>query len=315
MDKSELYQIINGDFEVLEFQDGNEKHSNNDYYSWGLEKVLNRNLQNYYYFSTNTMNIEKKLVPGDAYVNGIKAENITELGRGNYLIPKDLVEPPLKIQIKSVKGILIHFTNLTYSDIVALPNEKVSISIGDYRFSEYTFRQNKPVFKVKNHESGEEVELKGFETFVNNVHPWLRFYMPDYDVDITVEKAVDENKATLSIDKSPIKKYLYSSLKHANIYIDDIVSEAVYSDDYDFGIEDHYLSEGNIIFKKDTPLKVVLNLIKDINLVCVLNGIEYEPTYKEEKKILGSNNILDTVYEYRFDVIFKDEGTLSFKIK
>ena len=315
MKNEHYYQLENDDFEIIDFEDGAEKHSNNEYYSWGLEKVLNRNLQNYYYFSTNSMNTKKKLVPGDAYVNGIKAEIIPELSRGSYLISKDLVELPLKIRIESIKGILVHFTNLEYCDIVAFPDEKVSISIGDFHFNEYTSRNNKPVFKAVNHETGEEVELKNFEPFINNVHPWIRFNMPSFDVDITVSKAVDENKATLTIKDSSIKRYMYSSLEHRNIYICDIVSEAVYSDDYDFGIEDHYFFERKIIFRKETPLKVEINLIKDVNLICTLNDIEYEPSWKEEKKILGNNNILDTVYEYRFDVVFKEEGILSFKIK
>ena len=308
------YKIIDSDFEIIEFTDGKERHSNDPFSTWGLEYILKRNLVEYYYFSVNSVNEEKKCIPGDAYINDVKAETIKELSAGNYLIKKDLIQEPFIIKIESVNGRLIKFKNLKYSDSVGFPGEKIAITITDSEIFSYSYGDNKPKFIAHRLDNDEVVSLKDFEYYANKICPWLSFTVPNYDIYFEVVKAIDENKGTLIIDRTAIAQYEYARIPNYNIYFDGLITEAIYSDDYDVGVQDHYFYERKFIFNKGTPLTVEIYLLEEMKVICILNDEEYEPYKHEERLIAGNDRVKTPLHSYTFEPFFKQSGTLSFKI-
>ena len=314
MDESILYTLIDSDFEILNIEDGEKKHFLNKHATWGVEAVLKRNLTKYYYFEVNQQNLEKNVVPGDAYVNGVKAMKVSE--RGQYIILKEEVSQPLEIHIENIEALRVYFLNLRNNDYLYLAHEKATISIFDYHINEYNNGRFKPKFTAFKHNTKEIVTLEEFEYYHNPTHPYLYFKMPPYDIDILVEKEEDDQKCKLIIDESGIKDIEYSLKENYNINCAGIVSEAIYSDDYDFGVEDHYFYERAITFKKGTRLKVVIYLLEERNVICSLNGIDYEPFRMSKEEVRDNDGKITLTYEYTFKPLeFKDEGVLSFRIK
>ena len=113
----------------------------------------------YYYFSINTQNLSKKVIPGKAYVNGIETEYVKGLSRGEYLIKKELVKEPLEIRIESIPAYLVHVEQFKYCDVLALEKEKVSLSILDYEFNEFCINGYKPHFTFYKAGTKEEIKL------------------------------------------------------------------------------------------------------------------------------------------------------------
>lgn len=317
MNKDINYFLIDSDFEILDIIDCLTKHHDkDDHLQWGLESHLKMDLSPYYYFSINTQNLSKKVIPGKAYVNGIETEYVKGLSRGEYLIKKELVKEPLEIRIESIPAYLVHVEQFKYCDVLALEKEKVSLSILDYKFNEFCINGYKPHFTFYKAGTKEEIKLDKLEYFLNNIHPWLTFIMPVCDIDVVIEKVEDNLKEYLSIDESNIKDIEYSSFKNYNIYFSGIVSEALYSDDYDLGIEDHYFYEKRILFKKGRNLKVIVYLLEKRDIICSLNNVDYLPSKYEEIDVKGDDRVQRHIYSYLFQPVkFKKEGTLSFKIK
>lgn len=310
------YRLSSDDFSILDFIDCITKHHEpGDWFQWGLEQHLGIDLSPYYFFSVNRQNVDRKVIPGKAYVNGIETEQVKGLERGEYLIKKELVNEPLIIDIECVPAYKITFLDLKYCDHLALEGERTVIGITDYRFSTMYSRNEKPGFIFYKAGTEEEVEVEEFEFINNPSYPWMRFKMPPYDLDVKVIAKKDDRIGVLTIDESSIKDKEYSSIEGYNTYCSGIVSEALYSDDYDIGIEDHYFYERSIYFKRGTDLKVIVYLLEKRELLCSLNGINYAPI-KVSKEVRGNDNKLVIVYEYLFKPVrFKKTGTLSFIVK
>ena len=310
------YTLKNDAFVVIEIIDCITKHHEaNDRLQWGLEKHLGMDLSPYYYFSVNTQNLDKKVIPGKAYVNGIKTEDVKGLCRGEYLIKKELIKEPLTIDIESISAYKIHFLDLEHCDHLALEDEITVVGISDSNFSLLCSDDEKPSFNFYKANTQEEIQLEQFKFTNNSIYPWMRFKMPPFDIDVKVVTKKDDNKALLIIDESSIKDIEYSSLVNHNIYFSGVISEALYSDDYDMGIDDHYFYEKAIHFKKGCDLTVIVYLLEKKNLLCSLNGINYEPSKVEKMELKGDNDIFVTAYEYIFkSVKFRKSGTLSFII-
>ena len=311
------YRLSSDDFSILDFIDCITKHHEpGDRLQWGLEQHLGIDLSLYYFFSVNRQNVDKKVIPGKAYVNGIEVEQVKGLERGEYLIKKELVKEPLIIDIECVPAYKITFLDLKYCDHLALEGENTVVGITDYRFSTMYSRNEKPGFIFYKAGTEEEVEVEEFEFTNNPSYPWMRFKMPPYDLDVKVIAKKDDKIGVLTIDESSIKDIEYSSLEGYNTYCSGIVSEALYSDDYDIGIEDHYFYERSIHFKRGTDLKVIVYLLEKRKLLCSLNGINYVPVKVSKEEIRGNDDKLVIVYEYLFKPVrFKKTGTLSFIVK
>lgn len=298
------YSLVDSDFELLRFEDGKEKHVKQDpiapiQFAWGLEKVLNRDLSDYFYFCVNRMNVEKGVVPGNAYVNGVLAESLEgEFDRGEYLLPRNAVKGPLEIRVESVRALFIRFQGIKQFPSLALDGEKVTVDLDSYEMSKLLGRDRKPVFEAFVHETGQPLALEGLEYSANAILPWIRFVMPNQDVDIRVSAALDETKKRLIFDDSALR----------GILLDGLVSEALYSDDYDFGLVDHDFMEGSALFPLGSTLKVEVVLSEEKKIQCLLDDVSYAPIWFRPEKRESYPN----ARRYRFDVKFEKEGKVSF---
>lgn len=312
MDQSIKYTLLNEDFDLLGLEDGAKKHHEpGDMVQWGLEVTLKRDLSGYYFFSTHLYNQEKGLIIDQALVNGVKAERCEGLGRGEFLIAKSRVRPPLRIEFVGVKALRIHFRNLTHSDALGLPGDNVDVSIFDYRFSSFSEGGSKPKFTAYRAGTEEEIALEGFSYFASAMTPSISFVMPPFDVDIDVGKVKDEDIAPLTVDPSGLDSHGFEGVST----LEGIVSEALYSDDYDAGIVDHEFGERRILFRKGARLKVELYLKERVDLSCSLNGVVYAPCSVEAKEVRVDEERLTTAYFYVFKpLVFLEEGTLSFRV-
>ena len=119
----------------------------------------------------------------------------------------------------------------------------------------------------------------------------------------------------LTIDESGIESIEYSSLPHFNVNFSGIVSEALYSDDYDIGIRDHEFLERKIHFPIGARLKVEVYLLNEVDVSLFLNAKEYHPISIRMEKVTNSKGIMNEIYTYLFKpVTFYESGVLSFKI-
>ena len=302
------YELVDSDFSLLQFKDGKEEHrppsKTGIQLVWGLEATLKRDLSDYYYFSVNRMNIDKRVVPGKAYVNGVEAESIQKL-EGEYLIRRDAVEEPLRIRVESVPALMVRLRGIEQFPILGQAGQKVVVSLNANELDDLCGENYRPVFLARRQGSEEIIALKKFQFTHNPILPWLSFIMPPFDVEIEVKREIDDRKAVLTVDPKGLGEYLVDG--------DGIVSEALYSDDYDFGIEDHEFYEKRIRFPKGRRLKVEFRLKEKKEVVCLLNDKAYSPVRIQELSYhKGKEKV---TYEYRFEVVFVKEGILSFRIE
>ena len=301
------YYLVDCDFSLLQFKDGKEEHrapsKDGIQLTWGLEATLKRDLSNYYYFSVNRMNVKKGVIPGKAYVNDVEAECISD-SLGEYLIQRDLVKEPLAIRIESVPALRVSFRGISQFPVLGLAGQEVVVSFDSFEIGDICRGNHKPIFVAHRKDNDEVVELQKFSFTNNPVYPWASFLMPPFDIEIEVLQSADDSKATLHVDPKGLGEWLVDK--------EGIVSEALYSDDYDFGIEDHYFFERSIRFPKGKKLKVEFRLSEKKEVECLLNDVTYSPARcRKELYYKGEERI---TYEYRFDVTFREEGTLSFRI-
>lgn len=299
-------KLIDCDFSLLSFKDGKAEHREGKgpvRFVWGLEATLKRDLRGFYYFEVNRMNVDKRVVPGDATVNGIKAETI---GRGEYLIPRDAVKEPFEIRVESIPALCVKDRSGAAYPVLGLPGEKVHMSFDSFRMGQYRKGKNRPVFAAYRHDDGTPIELAEFEYVDNPTYPWASFLMPECDVDLDISSGQDDSKATLHVDMNGLEGLLVGEM-------DAIVSEALYSDDYDFGVRDHYFYEGSIVFPKGATLKVEFALNENKTVRCLVNGKVYSPKRCHQNVYQGEGKPL-TVYSYRFEIVFESESNLWFEV-
>ena len=299
---------IKGGFGLADLIDGKERHRDGGL-RWGLEAHLNRDLSDYYVIEVFQFNADRTAIPGDAYVNGVKAEAVEGVSRGNYVIKKSsIVKEPLNIQIEPIYGKIVNSPDLVCYRTVVIAGEKAVVNVSR-DFLSLLGEKEKPVFKFYKKDTDEEIQVKDFEFFNNPILPWCHFIMPDFDIDIRVDKEIDKNIFDLVIDDSGLKDIIFD-----RDYYDGVVSEAIYSDDYDFGIEDHYFYERRLSFAKGTLLKVEFYLKKKAEVSVFLGDEEYKDYEVREEVARGDDGNDIIVYFYRYEVQLMKPSTLWFKV-
>lgn len=196
-------------------------------------------------------------------------------------------------------------------------NEIVKIQ---FFFEDRDYPHNKTkLYKAYRISDDLEVILEDYK-FVHDVlgSEKLVFKMPKEDIYLKYTFIDDESIGTLTVDDSGIYDLEYGNNPGDNQNFKSCVTDALFSDDYDIGLTDHYFCGKTSVFnfhiKKD--LKIKLCLIKDINVVVELNGISYKFSSKEAKEIIDNNNEKANVFVYTYMPIkFEKSGTISFNIE
>lgn len=298
------YKLLNEDFTILKIYISVTKMNPLD------EKEEKKE---YYFFTVNTFNLDKRIVPIDATVNGIKAISLQNKYHGQYAIRKDLATEPLEINIESSPAHLIHFLNVKTKDSLGVGGERVEILISDPLFDRLALKGEKAKFRFFKSGTKEEIIVNNINFVPHPVASSLYFPMPEEDIDILIESEKDEDVTTLNVDESAIEEFEYTS----DIYnYPGIVTTALYSDYYDFGVADHYFYEKDILFYQGSELKVVIYLKEKKDVICLLNDKEYEVSSLEEQHLEYDDGHIDILYVYTYSpLLFLKKGILSFKIK
>ena len=160
--------------------------------------------------------------------------------------------------------------------------------------------------------------------YVNFKQRNLIFNMPKQNVDVIVEYFPynNENFSYIKINLDNIEKYTYEENRpFGNYNFGNYITQALYSDDYDCGLRDQDLIEdAELIFGKNSKIRIKLNLIKKLNLKILLNGkkLNVKPTISEQDVYSTNENgeeIVDKVYEYDFNFIpLTESGIITFEI-
>jgi len=137
----------------------------------------------------------------------------------------------------------------------------------------------------------------------------VRFRMPAHDVRIEVTYVPNPNKGKVNVDLEAIRGLL--ARKRGLMPFNAIITDAVYSDDYDFGSrdEDIYALTDRYTYRIGQRLRLRVYTHTEADLHLMMGDKEYLPT-KVRKTYMRQEKAEGYVYEYDFSkVVFEVADT------
>jgi|GEM_PF-5968022 len=133
------------------------------------------------------------------------------------------------------------------------------------------------------------------------------------DVDVSLSDVKQKDKRfNVKIDLTKLSEFL--GKENGVTRINGYVTDAQYSDDYDFGCVNNYIYSLSDIFyyNKNSTLKVVVYLIKPLNLSLKINDKIIRGKLKSKSYC---DNVLVYEYEFKGIPLEKDDSEIDFHIK